>query len=86
MNELVSLSENILFRRVADEGVVVDQHNGKVIVVNEIVVRILELYRESGSLESVVDSIAAEYDATPDVIKSDAITLLKQINSVTEEG
>ena len=86
MNELVSLSENILFRRVADEGVVVDQHNGKVIVVNEIAVRILELYRESGSLESVVDSIAAEYDATPDVIKSDAITLLKQINSVTEEG
>lgn len=79
MNESTLLSKNILFRRVAGEGVVVDQHHGQVMVVNETAIRILELYRELESVDSVVKSIAQEYDAPPESIENDVITLLQKI-------
>lgn len=81
MTELTSLSKNILFRRVADEGVVVDQHHGQVMVVNETAIRILELWREFESVQSVVEKIAEKYDATPEQIESDVIGLLRQVNN-----
>lgn len=86
MNSSILLSENILFRRVAGEGVVVDQQDGKVLVVNEMAIRILELCRELGTIESVVESITKEYDVLHEVIEKDAVELLQQLNKAAEEG
>lgn len=80
MDDHIRLDENVLFRRVAGEGVVVDQRAAQVMVVNDIGIRVLELIRELGSVEKIVNTIATEYDADVTVIEADVNKFLGQIN------
>ena len=80
MKDEIALNENILFRRVAGEGVVVDQRKAQVLVVNEVGVRVLELIRELGSIPGIIDTVAAEFDAEPATIKADVLRFIQQIS------
>lgn len=79
MADYIALDENILFRRVLDEGVVVDQRKAQVLVVNEVAVRILELIRETCPVEKIVSTLMSEYDASESEIKADVVRFLKQL-------
>jgi len=79
MKDQIVLDENILYRRVAGEGVVVDQRKAQVMVVNEVGIRILELIRESGSIEKIIETVAVEFDADPVTIEADFRKFIEQI-------
>jgi hypothetical protein len=67
----LAFSPDIRFRRVGDEGVVVDQSVPVVMVVNEVGVRALELVREGATQAEVVARIAEEYAVAPETVVAD---------------
>lgn len=73
------LHPDILFRAVPPEGVLVDQRIPSVMVVNEPALRILELIRDKGSREAVIDALMEEYDAPPEVIRADVNAFLDDL-------
>ena len=79
MKDVIALDDNILFRRVAGEGVVVDQRRAEVIVVNEVGLRVLELLREKVSLEDIVAKVSDEFDAQPETVEADVLRFIDQI-------
>jgi hypothetical protein len=83
MKEVIALDDNILFRRVAGEGVVVDQRRAEVMVVNEVGLRVLELIREKLSVEQIIAAVNAEFDAEPETVEAD---VLRFIDQITERG
>lgn len=83
MKGVIALDDNILFRRVAGEGVVVDQRRAEVMVVNEVGLRVLELLREQVSVEQIIAKVTAEFDAEPETVEAD---VLRFIDQITERG
>ena len=77
--DAIALHPDILFRTVDDEGVVVDQRQPEVMVVNAQAVHILELIRATGSRKLVVDELAQKYDADREVISSDLDQFLDEL-------
>ena len=83
MKNVIALDDNILFRRVAGEGVVVDQRRAEVMVVNEVGLRVLELLRDKVSVEEIIAKVTAEFDAEPETVEAD---VLRFIDQITERG
>jgi hypothetical protein len=83
MKDVIALDDNILFRRVAGEGVVVDQRRAEVMVVNEVGLRVLELLRDKVSVEDIVATVSDEFDAQPETVEAD---VLRFIDEITERG
>lgn len=77
----VRLDTNIRFRRVADEGVVVDQRSAEIMVLSELAIRTLELIRETESRDQVIHFISKEYDASEEQVRSDFLTFLDELSS-----
>jgi hypothetical protein len=71
VNDRIELEQDVLFRRVAGEGVVVDQLNAQVMVVNEVGLRILELIREGRPAANIPDVLAKEFNEDRSKISAD---------------
>jgi len=79
--DTLTIHPDILFRAVDDEGVVVDQRQPEVMVVNGEAVYILKLIRETGSRKAVLESLLQEYDADPATIAADLDNFLSELRS-----
>lgn len=75
----LALSPDVRFRRVAGEGVVVDQSVPAVLVVNEVGVRALELMRAGATQGEVVARIAEEYAVAPETVAADVRAYLGEL-------
>ncbi|HYG61390.1 MAG TPA: PqqD family protein [Thermoanaerobaculia bacterium] len=62
---------DVRFRVIDREAVVVRQSAAEVVVLNEVAARILTLADGSTSLESWVDVLAAEYEASRETLERD---------------
>jgi len=69
--DALTIHPDILFRQVDDEGVVVDQRQPEVMVINGQAVKILELIRETGSRKEVLAALVKTYNGDPATITSD---------------
>ena len=79
--DTLRLHPDILFRAVPPEGVLVDQRIPSVMVINESGLRMMELIRDKGSREAVIDALMEEYDAPAEVIRADVDAFLDDLRS-----
>lgn len=62
---------SVRYRRLLDEGIVIQQAAGEVLALNATGLRVLELLDTGHSLEATVAQLAAEYDVLPATVAAD---------------
>lgn len=77
--QAIAISRSARWRRVGDEGVVLNQAKAEVIVVNNLGVRILECLSHSLSLKKMIDALGSEYDVESSVLETDISSFLDQL-------
>ena len=80
----VKLSEDVIYRCIADEHILVPvgtaaQENNGLIVLNEVGAEVWKLLSQGKELDEIVTSIAADYDAEECVIRDDVQELLRKL-------
>ena len=73
------LKSDIRFRSIADEGIVLRQDEGEVLVVNGVGVRVVELISEGTTLEQILTTLEGEYDVEPEQLRTDVMTYLAEL-------
>lgn len=79
--EHIALHPDIRFRAVPPEGVLVDQRNAEVLVVNDLGLRVVQLLEAGGTRDSIIETLLQEYDATAAVIASDVEAFLLDLQA-----
>ena len=79
----LSLNPRVRFRSLGDEGVIVQIDTGRIIVVNQVGVRILECLSEQVEAGYLVATITEEFDVTAEQAEVDIVDFL---NSLGEEA
>ena len=67
------LADDVRYRRVLDEAVVVRQETNEVIIINEVSAAILDFFDQQGkaTVDSLIDHLAEEYEVDIEVLKKD---------------
>lgn len=78
-DRIYRLKSDVRHRSIADEGIVLRQDEGEVLVVNGIGERIVELIGEGASLPQVLATLETEYDVEPKQLKTDVMTYLGEL-------
>jgi len=73
------ISSDVRFRRVGDEGIVLRQRDGEVLVLNEVAMRTLELLATGHNLVQLCHSLADEYDVQHSIVQADTAELLRDL-------
>lgn len=72
-----TLKPNLLLQAVAGETVILDPDSGSYFTLDEVGSRMLERYRETGSLEGSVALLLEEYDTDAETLREDLEALLR---------
>ena len=67
------------YRNIGDEGVVVRQTAGEVLVLNEIGVRVLELLEATLPVSGLLDVLDAEYEIDRPTLERDVLAYLQEL-------
>ena len=78
-NETITLQSTVRYRAVGDDGVLVHLDNGRVIVVNEVGLFIVQLLGEQATHQALVEAVAAEFDVSADQAGADIDQFLRQL-------
>ena len=76
---VLALRKDVRFRRVADEGVVLVQEDGRVLGVNDSGARVLELMDGQRTLREIVDVLEREVDAERTAIEADVAAFVARL-------
>ncbi len=76
---LFHLKSDVRYRSIADEGIVLLQDEGEVLVVNGVGVRIVELIGEGITLPQILETLETEYDVEPEQLMTDVRTYLAEL-------
>ena len=76
---VLALRKDVRFRRVADEGVVLVQEDGRVLGVNDSGARVLELMDGRRTLREIVDALGREVDAEKAAIETDVASFVARL-------
>ena len=76
------LADDVRYRVVEGEAVIVRQSEGEVVVLNQVGARILELAAEGRAVASIVDTLLEEYDADRATVDADVREHLTELLSV----
>lgn len=79
MNKNYKIQDDLLLQKVVNETVVLAPLTGDYFSLNEVGSRMVELFKELGSIDLVVKAIAEEYSAPEVEIKRDLIALLDEM-------
>lgn len=79
---VLALRKDVRFRRVADEGVVLVQEDGRVLGVNDSGARVLELMDGQRTLREIVDVLEREVDAERTAIEADVAAFVARLREV----
>jgi hypothetical protein len=74
-----TIPQRLLLQSVADEKVILDPDSGNYYTLDAIGARMIDLFRDSGSLEQTVARIVIEYEVQAETAHSDLIALLDQM-------
>lgn len=75
----VAISENVVFREIAGEMVLLDLSSGTYFGLNETGARIWNLLQHGGSLRHVFDVGREEYDVLPHDFERDLLGLVREL-------
>lgn len=76
------LNEQLRFRAVGEEGVVVDQRNGNVMVVNAVGLHLLQQLRDGANLAELNASVQAEFAVERDQLEADVTRYLEELHAL----
>ena len=76
---VLALRKDVRFRRVADEGVVLVQEDGRVLGVNDSGARVLELLDGQRTLREIVDVLEREVAAERTAIEADVASFVARL-------
>ena len=74
--QCASRSDDVLFQVVAGEAVLLDLKREQYFGLNDVGTRIWQLLETAGPLQDVCETIAAEYDVDPEIVKADLLELI----------
>lgn len=70
---------DVRFQRVGDEGVVVRQSEGEVLVLNSVGMSVLELLRIGATAQDICKRLTEEYAVATDVLEADVAEFLHEL-------
>jgi Coenzyme PQQ synthesis protein D (PqqD) len=79
LNDSIAIPEDVLFRELDGEAVLLNLKTGTYFGLNPVGTRIWQLIAEQHSLARVLDVLAREYDADRDVLATDLLALAGQL-------
>jgi hypothetical protein len=87
-NSKLSLSPQVRHRALEDDGIVVHLLNGRVIVVNEVGLYIIQSLEKPKTRKSLLESITNEFDVAPQQAESDLVQFLNDLGQedIIERG
>ncbi|MFT5609520.1 MAG: hypothetical protein ACI9WC_000205 [Arenicella sp.] len=87
-NSKLCLSAQVRHRAVGADGVLVHLQNGRVIVVNEVGLYIVQLLQKPISIGAICESISSEFDVTQQQAESDLTKFLSELDqeSIVEQA
>jgi len=82
-NAIPQLRDDVRFREIDNEAVIVCQTSGAILAVNEIGARVLSAAESGLSVDALIDDLEKKYDVTVEALKSD---VSKFIGELSEAG
>ena len=79
-NNKLCLSAQVRHRAVGEDGVLVHLQNGRVIVVNEVGLYIVQLLQQPTTTAAITESISAEFDVSLQQAESDMTNFLAELD------
>lgn len=79
LNQTITLSPEVISQEVSGETVLLDLDSEHYFGLDEVGTRIWQLIKETDSLETIFQTLLAEYDVTEDRLLQDLATLLGEI-------
>ena len=76
---ILQRADDVRFRAVDDETVVIRQEAAEALVLNEVAGRILELVDGRNTVRDVVDRLLEEYEVSPASLTEDVHTYLREL-------
>ena len=76
----ISLNTRVRFRELGEEGVVVQMDSGRVVVVNQVGLRIIQLLSDSRSMDELVTTIHTEFEVTRENAHEDIVVFLDDLD------
>ena len=75
------IAESAVFEKVGDEMVILNTADGHYYGLDEVGCNMLELLEAHADVELVVEHLAAQYDASADVLRTDLLALIEQLQN-----
>ena len=73
------IPDRLLLQSVADEKVILDPDSGNYYTLDAVGSRMIDLLRESGSIEKTISGVVLEYAVSPQEAETDLIELLDKM-------
>jgi Coenzyme PQQ synthesis protein D (PqqD) len=77
----VTICKDVVFRELQGEAIILNLNTGIYFGLNEVGSRMWALMQEHGSLARVFDAIQAEYEVTPEVLETDLLNLVSNLQT-----
>ena len=81
LRDRLVIGNQVLFRQLEDEAVLLDLKSGKYFGLNDVGARAWQLILEHGSLSRVLQRLQEEYDIEAEVVERDLLALAGQLVS-----
>ena len=81
MTEKYHLNDDVRYRRVFEEGVIVIQDQSDVVVVNDVAMDVLELLETNPTVEDIVENLYQRYDIDRETLRADVQRHLDELLS-----
>ena len=81
LQDTVRISEDVVFRELDGEAVLLNLDSGIYFGLNEVGTRIWTVLGQDGALQSVFDAMKQQYDVVPERLEKDLLELVEQMSS-----
>ena len=78
-DRIFRLKSDVRYRSIADEGIVLRQDEGEVLVVNGVGVRVVELISQGIGLEQLLTTLEGEYDVEAKQLRTDVLSYIEEL-------
>jgi hypothetical protein len=70
---------DVRFRKVASEGIIVQQSSAEVIAVNEVGARVMQLMEKPKRLSEILETMSDEFDVDETRLREDVVSFLTEL-------
>ena len=81
LDSSVHVAEDVVFRELDGEAVLLNLQSGVYFGLDPVGTRIWQLCQEHGSIRAVWQALQGEFDASPDILRSDLLELLDELSA-----